>query len=109
MHEFAGDVVDGCAERRRLFRPQDHLTQIKAARAKVLTVGLPKRGGNPVDQDQLTVFQLLVILGLMAAVGITALATHPEAHSKLILTSVVLFSTTICVLNNFFSTSKSKC
>lgn len=47
----------------------------------MLTVGLPNRGGNggnPVDQDQLTVFQLLVILGLMAAVGITALATHPE-------------------------------
>jgi len=31
-----------------------------------------------VDRDQLTVFQLFVILGLMAAVGITALATHPE-------------------------------
>ena len=39
---------------------------------------LPNRGGNPVDRDQLTVLQLLVILGLMAAVGITALATHPE-------------------------------
>ena len=93
LHRWRDEAVKAPSTRlaraggRRLFRPQDHLTQIKAARAKVLTVGLPNRGGNPVDQDQLTVFQLLAIVVLeplrMSCKRSDAYSSHePQYHTE---------------------------